>query len=66
MEFSRNLACSSPKLSGIALLKVWFGSIDGTCMQMGAKSRMRGQVEELVKMVMAVVGGLDVDPRELL
>ena len=33
---------------------------------MGAKSRMRGQIEGLVKMVMVVVGELDVDPRELL
>ena len=66
MEFSRNLAGFSPKLSGMELLKVWFGAIDETFMQMGAKIWMKGQIRGLVEMVMVEVGDLDVDPREML
>ena len=66
MEFSRNLAGSLPKLSGMELLKVWFGTIDETFMQMGDKIWMEGQIRGLVEMVMVEVGDLDVVPREML
>ena len=66
MEFSRNLAGFSPRLSGMELLKVWFGAIDETFMQMGAKIWIKGQIRGLVEMVMVELGDLDVDPREML
>ena len=46
MEFSRNLAGFPPKLSGMGLLKVWFGAIDETFMQIGAKIWIGGQIRE--------------------
>ena len=66
MEFSRNLAGFPPKLSGMELLKVWFGAIDETFMQIGAKIWIKGQIRGLVEMAMVELGVLDVDPGVML